>query len=50
VKSRLAAYEYPSVVRFIEEMPMTTTGKLIRASFAASQDREDGSRLGPSSE
>ncbi len=33
VKSRLAAYEYPRVVRFIKDMPMTTTGKIIRADL-----------------
>ncbi|MCV6602311.1 MAG: AMP-binding protein, partial [Cohaesibacter sp.] len=33
VKSRLAAHEYPRVVRFIEEMPMTTTGKIIRGQL-----------------
>jgi acetyl-CoA synthetase len=31
VRERLAAHEYPRVVRFLEEMPMTTTGKIIRA-------------------
>jgi acetyl-CoA synthetase len=30
VKSRLAAHEYPRQVAFIEELPMTTTGKVIR--------------------
>lgn len=30
VKTRLAAYEYPRIVRFVEAMPMTTTGKIIR--------------------
>ncbi|MFV0475086.1 MAG: AMP-binding enzyme [Pikeienuella sp.] len=29
VKSRLASYEYPRVVRFIVVMPMPTTGKII---------------------
>ncbi|SEV95573.1 acetyl-CoA synthetase [Cognatiyoonia koreensis] len=33
VKGRLAAYEYPRDVRFIETMPMTTTGKIIRAEL-----------------
>ncbi|RWG10608.1 MAG: AMP-dependent synthetase, partial [Mesorhizobium sp.] len=33
VKSRLAAHEYPRVVRFIDEMPMTTTGKIIRSAL-----------------
>jgi acetyl-CoA synthetase len=30
VKSRLSAHEYPREVAFIEQMPMTTTGKVIR--------------------
>jgi acetyl-CoA synthetase len=30
VKSRLAAHEYPRRVAFIDELPMTTTGKVIR--------------------
>lgn len=30
VKTRLSAHEYPREVAFIEEMPMTTTGKIIR--------------------
>ncbi len=30
VKERLAAYEYPRVVRFLDALPMTTTGKIIR--------------------
>ena len=33
VKTRLAAYEFPRVVRFIDKMPMTTTGKIIRADL-----------------
>ncbi|PUB17513.1 AMP-binding protein [Yoonia sediminilitoris] len=33
VKTRLAAHEYPRAVRFIEEMPMTTTGKIIRGAL-----------------
>ncbi|MFC4351897.1 AMP-binding protein [Fodinicurvata halophila] len=33
VKSRLAAHEYPRVVRFIEDMPMTTTGKIVRRTL-----------------
>ncbi|MFO8125325.1 AMP-binding protein [Yoonia sp.] len=35
VKTRLAAYEFPRVVRFIDDMPMTTTGKIIRADLRA---------------
>jgi len=30
VKTRLSAHEYPREVAFIDDMPMTTTGKIIR--------------------
>jgi acetyl-CoA synthetase len=30
VKTRLSAHEYPREISFIDEMPMTTTGKVIR--------------------
>ena len=30
VKTRLSAHEYPREVAFIDSMPMTTTGKIIR--------------------
>jgi len=30
VKSRLAAYEYPRLIEFVDELPMTNTGKIIR--------------------
>jgi acetyl-CoA synthetase len=30
VKTRLSAHEYPREVTFIDDMPMTTTGKVIR--------------------
>ena len=30
VKSRLAAFEYPREIEFIEALPMTTTGKIMR--------------------
>jgi acetyl-CoA synthetase len=30
VKTRLSGHEYPREVAFIEQMPMTTTGKVIR--------------------
>ncbi|MCY4032377.1 MAG: AMP-binding protein [Hyphomicrobiales bacterium] len=40
VKSRLAAYEYPRAIRFIEKMPMTTTGKIIRASLRKMAEEE----------
>ncbi|WP_373636910.1 AMP-binding protein [Yoonia sp. BS5-3] len=46
VKARLAAYEYPRVIRFIDDMPMTTTGKIIRANL---RDRaaQDATEPGP---
>ena len=30
VKLRLAAYEYPRLIEFVYELPLTTTGKIIR--------------------
>ena len=30
VRTRLSAHEYPREVAFIDAMPMTTTGKIIR--------------------
>jgi acetyl-CoA synthetase len=30
VKTRLAAHEYPREIEFIEELPMTATGKIMR--------------------
>ena len=30
VRTRLSAHEYPREISFIDEMPMTTTGKVIR--------------------
>lgn len=40
VKTRLAAHEYPRVVRFLNEMPMTTTGKIIRAELRVLAEAE----------
>ncbi len=33
VKVRLAAHEYPRLIEFVESLPMTTTGKLIRRAL-----------------
>jgi acetyl-CoA synthetase len=33
VKTRLAAHEYPRLVEFVAELPMTTTGKIIRKAL-----------------
>ncbi len=35
VKTRLAAHEYPRLIEFIDELPMTTTGKIIRRELRA---------------
>jgi acetyl-CoA synthetase len=35
VKVRLAAHEYPREINFVTELPMTTTGKIIRATLRA---------------
>ncbi|MEQ9198424.1 MAG: AMP-binding protein, partial [Rhodospirillales bacterium] len=37
VKSRLAAHEYPRAIAFVRELPMTTTGKIMRRTL---RDRE----------
>ena len=33
VKTRLAAHEYPREIEFVTELPMTTTGKIIRGEL-----------------
>jgi acetyl-CoA synthetase len=33
VRTRLAAYEYPRIVEFRDEMPLTATGKIIRRAL-----------------
>src|SRR5262249_61922498 len=35
VRKRLSAHEYPREIAFIDEMPMTTTGKVIRRLLRA---------------
>ncbi|HEY2759289.1 MAG TPA: AMP-binding protein, partial [Pirellulales bacterium] len=40
VGSRLAAHEYPRAVRFIDEMPLTTTGKIIRNALRKMAEEE----------
>jgi acetyl-CoA synthetase len=43
VKSRLAAHEYPREVAFIEALPLTTTGKIIRRELRERARSETGS-------
>src|SRR5438067_1888942 len=33
VRSRLAAHEYPRIVEFVRELPLTATGKIIRRAL-----------------
>jgi acetyl-CoA synthetase len=35
VKTRLAAHEYPRQIEFIDALPMTPTGKIIRRRLRA---------------
>lgn len=42
VKTRLAAYEAPRAIRFVKDMPMTTTGKIIRADLRQRAKMESG--------
>ncbi|HWK69598.1 MAG TPA: AMP-dependent synthetase, partial [Burkholderiaceae bacterium] len=46
VKSRLAAHEYPREIFFVDELPMTTTGKVIRRELRqmVGQWRQDASK------
>ncbi|HET6158062.1 MAG TPA: acyl-CoA synthetase [Dongiaceae bacterium] len=40
VKTRLAAHEYPREIAFVGELPMTTTGKIIRRELRATAAAE----------
>ena len=40
VRQRLSAHEYPREIDFVEEMPLTTTGKVIRRLFREKAARE----------
>jgi acetyl-CoA synthetase len=35
VKERLSAHEYPREIEFVDSLPMTTTGKIIRRALRA---------------
>ncbi|MCK7612487.1 acyl-CoA synthetase [Roseibium sediminicola] len=41
VKTRLAAHEYPREVEFVDALPLTTTGKVIRRELRARAEGED---------
>ncbi|QFT29818.1 Acetyl-coenzyme A synthetase [Labrenzia sp. THAF82] len=40
VKTRLAAHEYPREVTFVDSLPLTTTGKVIRRALRAKAEKE----------
>ena len=42
VRDRLAAHEYPREVAFVAELPLTTTGKIIRREMRERARREAG--------
>ncbi|WP_186388691.1 acyl-CoA synthetase [Stappia sp. TSB10P1A] len=42
VKARLAAHEYPREIAFVDALPMTTTGKIIRKDLRAQAVAETG--------
>jgi acetyl-CoA synthetase len=35
VRTRLAAHEYPREVAFVDQLPMTATGKIVRRELRA---------------
>jgi acetyl-CoA synthetase len=41
VRSRLAAHEYPRIVEFRSELPLTATGKIIRRALRAAAPEEN---------
>ncbi|MEM9633308.1 MAG: acyl-CoA synthetase [Pseudomonadota bacterium] len=41
VKTRLAAHEYPREVTFVDALPLTTTGKVIRRELRAKAEQEN---------
>ncbi len=42
VKDRLSAHEYPREIEFVDAMPLTTTGKVIRREFRERARKEAG--------
>ena len=40
VRERLSAHEYPREVEFVDEVPLTTTGKIIRARLREMAEAE----------
>lgn len=47
VRGRLAPYEYPKDIEFIEQLPMTTTGKVQRRVLRLQEEARARERAGP---
>ena len=41
VRTQLAAYEYPRIIEYIDELPLTTTGKVKRNELRAREHNPD---------
>lgn len=48
VRERLAAHEYPRAIAFLDELPLTATGKVRRRELRERELRERESQAGPS--
>ena len=46
VKTKLAAHEYPREVEFVTELPLTTTGKIMRRELRRLDAEKKASRRG----
>ncbi|HZD06012.1 MAG TPA: acyl-CoA synthetase, partial [Longimicrobiales bacterium] len=44
VRHRLAAYEYPRYVEFVDELPLTTTGKIMRSELRRREEQRQSSQ------
>jgi acetyl-CoA synthetase len=44
VRSRLSAHEYPREIEFVDDVPLTTTGKVIRRIFREQARQEAGAK------
>jgi acetyl-CoA synthetase len=45
VKVRLAAHEYPREIEFVDKLPMTNTGKIIRRELKALEIRRQSASI-----
>jgi acetyl-CoA synthetase len=47
VRTRLAAYEYPREIEFVDELPLTTTGKIRRVDLRRREENKNAARQRP---